>query len=274
MRSSPRAAAGAVLMAGLAGFAVAGAMHQDRKLVALRGEPYAAYLRATSLVPFAAAITGRGQVVWRELPWLAFGAGVALAWLLRRVHGAIFDHGGVYVIAAISGGRPRRHGARLAARPLAHAARRRERNGTRHGHARRRNRSRCRDLGRPEPAPGADLRAALPRGAAARARGDRGGAPAEQEQRVAEHPRSRRVASRPPQADPRLAQGPLRGRHRLLPRDAGDLRAALPLDGPPGARRGGRDARGGRRGADAAPRRSVARPRSVRASIASRRSSR
>ena len=97
-------AAGAVLMAGLAAFAVVGAMHQDRKLLALRGEPYAAYLRATSLVPFAAAIAGRGPVVWRELPWLAFGAGVALAWLLRRVHGAIFDHGGVYVIAAISGG--------------------------------------------------------------------------------------------------------------------------------------------------------------------------
>jgi hypothetical protein len=70
----------------------------------LRGEPYAAYLRATSLVPFGAVIAGRERIVWRELPWLAFGAGVALAWLLRRVHGAIFDYGGLYVIAAISGG--------------------------------------------------------------------------------------------------------------------------------------------------------------------------
>jgi uncharacterized membrane protein len=97
-------AVGAVLMAGLAAFAIVGAVHQDRKLLALRGAPYAAYLRATSLVPFAAAIAGRGQVVWRELPWLAFAAGVALAWLMRRAHGAIFDHGGLYVIAAISGG--------------------------------------------------------------------------------------------------------------------------------------------------------------------------
>ena len=97
-------AAGAVLMAGLALFAVAGALHQDRKLLVLRGEPYAAYLRATSFVPVRAAIAGRGPVAWRELPWLAFAAGVALAWLLRRMHGAIFDHGGLYVIAAISGG--------------------------------------------------------------------------------------------------------------------------------------------------------------------------
>jgi uncharacterized membrane protein len=97
-------AVGAVLMAGLASFAVVGAVHQDRKLLVLRGEPYAAYLRVTSLVPFAAAIAGRGRIVWRELPWLAFAAGVALAWLLRRMHGTIFDHGGLYVIAAISGG--------------------------------------------------------------------------------------------------------------------------------------------------------------------------
>jgi uncharacterized membrane protein len=97
-------AVGAVLMAGLAAFAVAGAAHQDRKLAALRGEPYARYLRLTSFVPFAAAIAGRGPIAWRELPWLAFGAGVALAWLLRMVHGGIFDHGGLYVIAAISGG--------------------------------------------------------------------------------------------------------------------------------------------------------------------------
>ena len=97
-------AAGAVLMAGLALFAVVGAAHQDRKLVALRGEPYAAYLKATSFVPFAAAIAGRGRIVWSELPWLAFGAGLALAWLLRSVHAGIFDHGGLYLIAAISGG--------------------------------------------------------------------------------------------------------------------------------------------------------------------------
>jgi uncharacterized membrane protein len=97
-------AAGAVLMGGLALFSVVGAAQQDRKLVALRGEPYAAYLEATSFLPFAAAIAGRGRIVWRELPWLAFGAGLALAWLLREGHGAIFDHGGVYVIAAISGG--------------------------------------------------------------------------------------------------------------------------------------------------------------------------
>jgi uncharacterized membrane protein len=93
-------AVGAVWMASLALFAAAGARLQDRKLLALRGEPYAAYLAATSSVPFAAILAGRQRVAWGELPYVMLLLGLALAWSLRAVHAHLFDHGGLYVIAA------------------------------------------------------------------------------------------------------------------------------------------------------------------------------
>jgi uncharacterized membrane protein len=91
----------AVLMGGLAVFALLGAWLQDRKLLALRGEPFAAYLAATSTVPFAAIAAGRQRLVWSELPYGTLLIGLALAWLLRSVHGHLFDRGGAYVIAAL-----------------------------------------------------------------------------------------------------------------------------------------------------------------------------
>jgi uncharacterized membrane protein len=91
---------GAVMMVCLAVFALVGPALQDRKLLALRGEPHAAYLAATSLLPFVAIAAGRQQLVWRELPWAMLLLGVVLAWLLRAVHAHLFDHSGVYVIAA------------------------------------------------------------------------------------------------------------------------------------------------------------------------------
>src|SRR5439155_1644277 len=57
---------GTVLMGGLTVFAVAGAWHQDRKLLRQRGEPYAAYLEATSTVPFGAIVAGRQRLAWQE----------------------------------------------------------------------------------------------------------------------------------------------------------------------------------------------------------------
>ncbi len=92
---------GAVTMGSLALFAVAGAWFQDRKLLALRGRPYADYLAATSTLPFAAIAAARQRLAWRELPYGMLALGLALAWLLRAVHGRIFDHGGAYVIAAL-----------------------------------------------------------------------------------------------------------------------------------------------------------------------------
>jgi uncharacterized membrane protein len=92
---------GAVAMGSLALFAVAGAWFQDRKLLALRGRPYADYLAATSMLPFAAVAAGRQRVVWRELPYGMLALGLALAWALRALHARLFDHGGAYVIAAL-----------------------------------------------------------------------------------------------------------------------------------------------------------------------------
>jgi len=92
---------GATLMGSLALFALLGAWFQDRKLLALRGEPYAAYLAASSTLPFAAIFAGRQRLVWAELPYGMLVLGLALAWILRAVHEQLFDHGGAYVIAAL-----------------------------------------------------------------------------------------------------------------------------------------------------------------------------
>ncbi len=91
---------GAIAMGSLACFALVGAWFQDRKLLALRGGPYADYLAATSTVPFAAIAAGRQRMVWAELPYGMLSIGLALAWALRAVHTQLFEHGGAYVIAA------------------------------------------------------------------------------------------------------------------------------------------------------------------------------
>lgn len=89
---------GTVFFAGFAFLTLVGTHHQDRRLLARWGKPYADYLRATSFLPFAAVLAGRQRLVWSELPVeLAMGAGVAVA--LRTWHGDILAHGGVWFIA-------------------------------------------------------------------------------------------------------------------------------------------------------------------------------
>jgi len=95
---------GAVLQAGLAALAIVGAWHQDRKLAALRGRPYDDYVAQTSAVPFGAILAGRQRLVWRELPYAALALCLAAAVWLRAVHGAIFDHGGAWVVGVVLGG--------------------------------------------------------------------------------------------------------------------------------------------------------------------------
>jgi uncharacterized membrane protein len=88
---------GTVFFGGFAFLALAGAHHQDQRLVARWGKPYADYLGATSVVPFAAVVAGRQRLVWRELPAEALtGIGVALA--LRTWHENLFARGGVWFI--------------------------------------------------------------------------------------------------------------------------------------------------------------------------------
>jgi uncharacterized membrane protein len=90
--------------AGLALLAAAGAWHQDRKLLAARGEPYAAFVAQTSGVPFAAILAGRQRLVVGELPWIGLAMSLALALALRTVHDGIFAHGGAWVIGVTVGG--------------------------------------------------------------------------------------------------------------------------------------------------------------------------
>jgi len=96
--------AGTVLFSGVALVAIAGAYHQDRKLLRRIGRPYADYLAATSAVPFAAIVAGRQRLVWAELPLVALGASLVIAATLRAVHASLFAYDGAYVIAAVVGG--------------------------------------------------------------------------------------------------------------------------------------------------------------------------
>jgi uncharacterized membrane protein len=93
-----------VYFLGIVVLAWVGGYHQDRRLIAELGEPYRAYVAATSFWPFVAAITKRQQIRWREQPWFAFGVGLGLSLVLYRVHERIFDHGGAYVIGAVTVG--------------------------------------------------------------------------------------------------------------------------------------------------------------------------
>jgi uncharacterized membrane protein len=95
---------GTVFCAGLAVLALAGAWHQDRKLLARRGPSFAAFLSSTSLVPFAAILSGRQRLVLRELPWTSLAAAVPAIIFLRWAHGSLFARGGVWVIVTVVGG--------------------------------------------------------------------------------------------------------------------------------------------------------------------------
>jgi len=95
---------GTVFFAGLALLSIVGAWHQDRKLLGRRGTAYAEYLAATSAVPFAAIVSGRQTLVWRELPLGALGLGLVVALALRTAHAAIFAHGGAWIIAVVVAG--------------------------------------------------------------------------------------------------------------------------------------------------------------------------
>lgn len=66
-----------------------GSRHQDARLA--RAKPgYAELVRQTSLVPFAAILTGRQRLVAGELPFTSITAGLALATALRWWHGPLF----------------------------------------------------------------------------------------------------------------------------------------------------------------------------------------
>jgi uncharacterized membrane protein len=95
---------GTVFFGALATFSILGAWHQDRKLLARRGAPYARFVAATSTIPFAAIVAGRQRLVARELPWGHLAAGLAAAVGLRWAHAGILSAGGAWVIGLFVGG--------------------------------------------------------------------------------------------------------------------------------------------------------------------------
>ncbi len=115
---------GAIFMGGFAVLAIVGARHQDQKLLARRGEPYRAYLASTSLVPFAALLSGRQRLAAGDFAVPMFLWGLVATVALRLVHAEMFAHGGAWVIGALLGGallatlqswrRKRRHAAGIA----------------------------------------------------------------------------------------------------------------------------------------------------------------
>lgn len=94
-------AVGAVFMGILGVYSLVGARLQDDKLAVLRGDAYARFAAASSILPFAAIAAGRQRLVLSELPYRAMGVGVAIAFALRAVHDRIFADGGAWVIAAL-----------------------------------------------------------------------------------------------------------------------------------------------------------------------------
>jgi len=95
---------GTAFFAALFAFSALGAWHQDVKLLARRGRPYRDYLAATSAIPFAAIVTGRQRLVWREVPFTALAAGFGGALALRWGHDGILARGGLWLIVAVVGG--------------------------------------------------------------------------------------------------------------------------------------------------------------------------
>jgi uncharacterized membrane protein len=70
--------------------AVLGAFHQDARKRAADDGTLAAYFAESSVVPFAAAFTGRAQVAANELPWVGIVTGVVVAVVLYWVHPILF----------------------------------------------------------------------------------------------------------------------------------------------------------------------------------------
>jgi len=95
---------GTIFFSSLAFLAVAGARHQDGKLLRRGGEAYRHFLATTSMVPFAAIVSGRQRIVWEELPVKGLIIALAAAVALRMVHDWILAYDGMVVIAVVVGG--------------------------------------------------------------------------------------------------------------------------------------------------------------------------
>ena len=80
-------ASDAVFWAGFPIFALVGSAHQDQRKRATLGDPYRAWCDATPFLPFAGRETARGL---REMGPIPIAIGIALAVVLRLLHGPLF----------------------------------------------------------------------------------------------------------------------------------------------------------------------------------------
>jgi uncharacterized membrane protein len=69
---------------------VVGGIHQDRRKLRERGEPYHEFLAATSFFPSGALLDGRAKWSREEMPWSAMLAGIAVGVALVIFHPVIF----------------------------------------------------------------------------------------------------------------------------------------------------------------------------------------
>lgn len=79
-----------IFFLGLTVFGVVGCMHQDARKIVEEGPGFARFIDETSLVPFAAILTGRNKLVLSELPWLGIGVGAAAAVGFYHLHWVMF----------------------------------------------------------------------------------------------------------------------------------------------------------------------------------------
>jgi uncharacterized membrane protein len=97
-------ATGTVFFGGLALITMLGIRAQDRKLLALRGEPYAAYCRETSVVPFAAIAARRTGFSLRDVPVVPMAIGAVGAVAIRWLHPVMLAWDGMAFVAVVLGG--------------------------------------------------------------------------------------------------------------------------------------------------------------------------
>jgi len=82
-------AAALVFFGGMAGVALAGAVHIDRRRQTDLDDSWADYAGQTSFIPLGAVLTGRAQVVKGEVRWWQTGLALVLYAALLALHGPV-----------------------------------------------------------------------------------------------------------------------------------------------------------------------------------------
>lgn len=83
--------------------AIAGMVHQDKKLLKKKGDDYKEFVYKTSSIPFFAIFLGRQKIVLSELNWLPIGLGLAVTFCLRYLHDSILADSGLWFILGMVG---------------------------------------------------------------------------------------------------------------------------------------------------------------------------